>query len=370
MIKAIEEPVAIERLEFDKSNPRYAPYHELGDDPTDQEIVKHLALTADLKELVQSIVANGYIKVEPLIVLKSPNRGKYIVLEGNRRLAALKLLNDKDFAKQCEITNLPELSSDKRDTIKDVYVTEVTRREDARALIGFKHINGPQRWDSFAKAKFAKEWFVSTASDGVKLKHIADSLGDGHSTIKRLVFGIFVLEQAQSLNIFDIEDRYNGKRIFPFSHLYTALSKSGFQKFLGIESQWKQEEPVEEPIKKDHHAQLKQVLLWLYGSMSEEIPPVIESQNPDLRKLNEILLNPKALRTLTISKNLSTAYEDVLPPAQLFENALFASHKAAEEALKRLSAYKGEEEVLLDVSETLLKNSKIIHTHMTALNKK
>jgi ParB-like nuclease domain len=368
-IKHIETPVSVDKLHFDKENPRYAPYHSLGK-ALDVDIVKHLALTADLKELLQSIAANGYIKIEPLIVMKHKTPGHYTVLEGNRRLAAIKLLRDPDFVTKSGITNVPPLDKTKAATLEEVYVTEVKAREDARALIGFKHINGPQRWDSFAKAEFAKDWYVAEKGNGVTLRSIANSLGDGHSTIRRLVFGIFVLDQAIKNKLFSIEDRFHNKRIFPFSHLYTGLSKSGFQEYLGIEKAWKDEEPPERPVKKDHLENLRQVMSWLYGSASDEVPPVIKSQNPDLKYLNEILTKPKAVKTLLVKRDLKVAHLDVQPPLELFEKSLINGHKAVEEALSRVSAYEVGEETLLEISNILMKNSKIIHSHLANYHKK
>ncbi|MEZ5284996.1 MAG: hypothetical protein R2712_09350 [Vicinamibacterales bacterium] len=31
--------------------------------------------------------------------------------------------------------------------------------EQAREFIGFKHINGPHKWDAIAKARFAANWY-------------------------------------------------------------------------------------------------------------------------------------------------------------------------------------------------------------------
>lgn len=46
---------------------------------------------------MQSIAANGYIDIEPMIVMQSPG-GRFAVLEGNRRLAVIKLLKNPELA--------------------------------------------------------------------------------------------------------------------------------------------------------------------------------------------------------------------------------------------------------------------------------
>jgi ParB-like chromosome segregation protein Spo0J len=69
-------------------------------------VVAHLAASADLEELIQSISASGYVDIEPLIV---EGRGDHlVVLEGNRRLAALKVLRDSELAVASKIA-LPEI---------------------------------------------------------------------------------------------------------------------------------------------------------------------------------------------------------------------------------------------------------------------
>src|SRR5208282_6080353 len=51
---------------------------------------------AKLVALADSIIENGGLNpMDRLLVIKSPgNDGKYIVIEGNRRLAAIKILNN------------------------------------------------------------------------------------------------------------------------------------------------------------------------------------------------------------------------------------------------------------------------------------
>lgn len=82
--QAFIEPSA---LQFDRENPRFL-------DPTamtEEDIILWLYDQADVDELIQSILSAGYIDFEPMIVWRKDN----IVLEGNRRLAALRLIADE-----------------------------------------------------------------------------------------------------------------------------------------------------------------------------------------------------------------------------------------------------------------------------------
>jgi hypothetical protein len=90
-------PLSISSLAFDRENPRFTPDKEMGEArPVD--IIQEFIRSADLKELVESIASNGYIDIEPLVVMRPRNSGRYTVLEGNRRLAALRVLTDPSLA--------------------------------------------------------------------------------------------------------------------------------------------------------------------------------------------------------------------------------------------------------------------------------
>ena len=85
--------VAVERLALDHLNPRLVTVNR---EATDEEIIALLYRAEDLGELLQSIAANGYLDIEPLIVWADGER--LIVLEGNRRLAAIRLFREPDLA--------------------------------------------------------------------------------------------------------------------------------------------------------------------------------------------------------------------------------------------------------------------------------
>ena len=77
----------VSELAFDTRNPRLAGFDTRGGEP---EIIKMLWEMMDVEELVLSIAASGYFAHEPMIV--TTEGGGNIVIEGNRRLAAVKLL--------------------------------------------------------------------------------------------------------------------------------------------------------------------------------------------------------------------------------------------------------------------------------------
>ena len=348
--------VEVARLSFDQSNPRYSSDKGLPHE-NDEQIINFLYETSDLGELLESISTSGYVDIEPLIVMGDGD--KLVVLEGNRRLAALRLLTDHSLAARCRITS-PPVTLGKEETLTQLSVYRVELRNDARDFIGFKHINGAHRWDSIAKARYAADWLNeerSMGDTGLSLRGIAQRMGDRHSTLQRMVSGYYVLQQAEENGLFQVEDREQGKQFY-FSHLYTALTRPGYRKFLGLSDESQSAEPKKNPIGKAYFTQLKQVLLWLFGSDSNGAPAVIRSQNPHLRQLGEVLDNPKA-RTIMLERNdLSRAYAEVETPQCQFEHHLVEAHGAMEDSLKKVSAFDGKNQTLLEMADEINKNAK------------
>src|SRR5277367_5754345 len=81
---------------------------------------------------------------------------------------------------------------------------------------------------------------------------------------------------------------------FAFSHLYTALTRPGYREFLGLPDEWRAEDPKPNPVPKNKLENLHKVMVWLYGSKKDEIEPIINSQNPDIKNLGAVLLNARA----------------------------------------------------------------------------
>ena len=359
--------VSVERLRLDRMNPRLVGE---GATASDEWIIARLYRSAELDELLQSISANGYLDIEPLVVMADSDaeNGGLIVLEGNRRLATLRLLREPALVSRIEAEGTRiradwELSEAVRRTLNEVSVYLVGNREHARAFIGFKHINGPQKWDAYAKAQFAADWYRKGRADGVGLEQIAQAIGDRHDTIKRMVSGIYVLEQAQAEGLFEIEDRYS--RRFNFSHLYTALSRSQYMHFLGLEAAWSRHEPTPNQIPRGKLDRLKQVLVWIYGSKADDVEPVVRKQNPDIKRLGEVLASTEGRHVLEQGRSLDEAHISTGSADKRFTDSLLGARSAIRHAAGSLRAYDGRDQSLLDIAEDVKETAEVVYSRMT-----
>ena len=354
--------VPVEWLALDRENPRLV--YSIGE-LSDADIIAQLYRSEDLSELLQSIAANGYLDIEPLVVLNGD--GSLIVLEGNRRLAAIRLFEKPKLAdlvsQRAKVrVNVPDFDEEFRSTIHKISVYRVESRADARSFIGFKHINGAAKWQSYAKARFAAKWYEESRNQGVTLEGIAAQIGDKHDTIKRMVNAIYVLDQADETGVFQLSDRATPR--FNFSHLYTALSRAQYMRFLGLDQAWSRFDPTPSPVAQEKLDSLREVLTWLYGSRDRGIEPVIRSQNPDIRRLGEVLESSEALAELRASGSLSDAHLSTQPANQRFSESLYKARREVREASNNLRGFDGQESALVGVAEDILETSQAMHTRM------
>ncbi|OWV79257.1 hypothetical protein ATY78_10430 [Rhizobium sp. R635] len=358
------EKVPVGLLDFDTNNPRFTP-DKAPASSSDDDVVIQLARSADLAELVQSISTSGYINIEPLIVIE--RGGRFAVLEGNRRLAAVKVLRNEDLAQQAKLT-LPAMDNDKRASLEELLCYRVATEADARDLIGFKHINGPQGWDAFAKARFAARWLDDEHSkpDGMTIADIASRMGDQHMTIHRMVTALFVLDQAEREEVYSIEDRK--KRSFSFSHLYTGLAYEEFTSYLGMGRPDRSTDPSRDPVPSSNFHQLQNVLVWLYGSKDRDIAPAVKSQNPDLNRLREVLGSRVATKVLEERGSLDEAVVAATPMSLRFEQHLIAANAELQYALSALEGFDPDTQPeMVQIADSASKKARLIKAQVDAL---
>ncbi|NOX57133.1 MAG: ParB N-terminal domain-containing protein [Planctomycetes bacterium] len=304
--------IPVEKLDFDRRNPRLWGIRQ-EDMATEEDMLRVLWREMAVDEIAMSIIAAGrFFQHEPLFAVEADN-GRFTVIEGNRRLAAVRLLLDRNLRTAVGATSLPEISQELRDHLRELPVG-ITTRLDAWQYIGFKHVNGPRPWDAYSKAVYVARLHDE---ERIPLEEIASQIGDRHSTVKRLYRGLKALEQAQQAQVFDLEDRWN--RRFAFSHLYTALDYPGFQRFLGIKEATSYKK---NPVPKSRVKNLGEVCIWLYGSESTNRKPLVRTQNPDLRRLEEALQDDRGIDALRAGLPLEVAVEAAKGDEAIFREAL------------------------------------------------
>lgn len=289
---------APDKLRLDLTNPRFG----LAQAADEDEALLMLLDKADLKELWDSISERGYEKFEPLVITKE--RGALVVLEGNRRLAAVKLLLNPERLPANLRRKVPKIGALALKTCEKLPAILVSDRTKAAGYIGFKHVNGPARWSSLAKAKFGVEFYESfkkTKTPQERMSSLTKQLGDSRGLIIRLLVAYKIVRQCEALGIFETLGINEGE--IEFSHLYTLINNPASRDFIGISKAPLNEDMiVDDPVPKTHHRQLRELIGWLYGEKS-----VIQSQGSDRPRLQRVLANTDAIRELRATGQLSSA---------------------------------------------------------------
>ena len=196
------ELMLVSQLLLDPENPRLASL-ALTDNPSQFDLLKVLWTEMAVDELVMSIAANGFFPEEPLFVVpvpaketgsESPDKKLYYVLEGNRRLAAVRILLHDDLRQRLRISNMPVLDQQAKERLRKLPVSIYKDREELWAYLSFRHINAPQEWDAYSKARFVA---LVHEKYEVPLDQIASRIGDQHETVRRLYRGFKILRQAE-----------------------------------------------------------------------------------------------------------------------------------------------------------------------------
>ena len=323
-------------LAFDRENPRLRGF-DLAADASDSDVIKLLWDAMDVRELVMSIASSGFFRHDPLIVV--PEDKTNVVIEGNRRLAAVKVLLSPALAETVG-GRIPSIDAPDRHKLEELPVVISDTREAAWHYLGFKHVNGPAKWSSYAKSRYIADVHRKY---GVPLDDIAKQIGDTHQTVNRLYRGLVVLEQAERLKVFDRQDRH--RKHFSFSHLYTGLDYKGISVFVGLPDEI---EGNEDPVPPDKQEELRELCLWLFGSKKEDIQPSLQRQNPDLRHLNAVVQSIEAVSALRNGDTLEEAYAISRPPTNVFQEYLISSKRNLVKARSLVTAgYDGTKPLLL-----------------------
>ena len=144
-----------------------------------------------LIELKNSILTNGFLAVERLVVRPyAAMEGKYVVVEGNRRLAALRWLNDDDRAG----VDIPDSV---KETISAVPVVVIDSEDDDSvylSLMGIRHVGGIRQWGGYQRAKLVTELRDKHNLDSAE---IGNRLGMSTQEVNRRYRAFKALEQMQ-----------------------------------------------------------------------------------------------------------------------------------------------------------------------------
>ena len=185
-------------LQFYPENPRvYSTLNVAGEEPSQEDIEEHMCCMDHVKQLKVSIESNGGL-IDPLIV----RAGDFVVLEGNSRLAAYRLLCKTDAITwgkvKCKV--LPS----------DIDEGAIF------ALLGQYHIIGRKDWNPFEQANYL---FRRHQQTRLPIEYMAKELGISKQKADTMINVITFMIEHDDLN----------KRHWSYYEEY--LKNAGIKKF-------------------------------------------------------------------------------------------------------------------------------------------
>lgn len=261
--------VSLEKVFLDPNNPRYSPERvAIPDNEIESESAQKRAFEDvrkyGISDLMESIRRMGFLPIDKVVVRPLPS-GNFVVVEGNRRITALKMLrkgyDDKHISLGREI--LESISK------FEVLVYTGKRRDIAWLIQGVRHISGVRPWKAVQQAELMYR-LVKEAR--MKLDDAADAVGAGHARALRLFWSFFGYSQFA-------RDEDFGQKIVPDHFVFLidgifkrAVGTTPFQEWLEWDDRKK---------KFKNTANLKEFLSWICPTEAEEgeeIPAIIGSK--------------------------------------------------------------------------------------------
>ncbi len=292
----------LEEFCLDPMNPRLGR-NNMGRDVL-QDKVLDLVRDFALDELAISYLESGsFWTHEALLVTKEELYGEtqLVVIEGNRRIAALKYLYNayegNPFSSKWR--RIAESAEPPPKLFTRIPYILVDSREEIESFLGFRHVTGIKEWNPAEKAQFIAKLIDER---GMTYEQVMRRIGSKTPSVRRNYISYRLLLQMED-SVEGFSSQSAEKR---FSVMYLSLRAKGIQQYLQIDIE-ADPDAVKRPVPEEHLEALGKFALWLFGD--DKSPPLFT----DSRKVdhfNCILQSSKATKYLerTERPNFDVAY--------------------------------------------------------------
>ena len=284
-----------------------------------------------IRDLITSFKENGYLSVDQIQV-KPLSDEKYLVLEGNRRVSALRALRE-DFNSNLDIGKLDS------DIFKSVPVVTYANNSEADfyILTGLKHIEGNKKWPTVNQAQLV--------SDLVNKHHLSEDeviarLGTSKIRVRRYIRSLSLIDQYVES---DYGDQFTSDMYSIFEEI---IKRPSIKEWIGWDDDFK---------KAQNNINLERLFSWLskeeirdddLDELGNEIVRTrdrIITKAFDVRELGTFIEDPKAIDEMEKSGNINAGY---LSNSQILTDKFNKSIELASQYVKEafsVSEYTNEE---------------------------
>jgi hypothetical protein len=327
--------IPLKDLDFDPANPRLPDELQPRTQPA---LLSYLSTTKALEQLGESMARVGYFDEEPLLVVPSDHR--YTVVEGNRRLAALRLLTDPKAREKVGATawdRLADEAAQSGHTFEGIPCLVYGRRTDLIAFLGFRHVTGIAPWSAEAKARFIANLVLDYGFD---FYQVGRAIGSRQDAVRRQFVAFQALRAAakQDADTSLAEDH--------FGVWYRALQNPTIRAYVGVRG-WNEGIEPDLPVLTGGIDRLVEALAWLFGEGEDgrDPPPVIRDSR-EIDKLGEVLKDERATALLRRTRNLAASRESLGGDRDILVGSLSTAHHHLLIALGQADLFAGDEKII------------------------
>lgn len=336
-LRGRRQTVSLGSLYLDPNNFRFADnpkYRRVGDEDVFQAEVQRLTYTfvagksqEHIQDLIASIKENGWLDIDPILVEKRQS-GKFLVVEGNRRVATLKHLQSRHKDEAIHLGQLDEAFFSK----VPVVLYEATDERQKMVMMGLHHISGKRRWPAINRALALKQ--LRDQFDG-DADAVCRALGISKQDFNRSVRALSLVDAYKES---DYGDQFKADQ---YSLFRDVLGRPAIREWLG----WNDQTSVA-----TQRNNLDRLFNWMSevediedgdagnGDPGFESGPVITTQG-HIRELAKMIEDPVALSMLDETRSLqeATLSSDLLAKADIVR-----AFGACDDGIAKLNKHVGE----------------------------
>ena len=333
------QSVSLKRLYLDPNNYRFVDHSDYRPVPPDhvfdadaQRRTTGFVLgrgQEHVQDLIASIKANGWLDIDPVLVQRT-DAGRFLVVEGNRRVATLKYLQHRY---EEDAIDLGELDAKLFSGLPVVLHRDAGEREHL-VMMGLHHISGKRRWPAVNRARAMERLLPHFDND-------ADAVCQALGVSKReFNLSLRTLALVDAYRKSDYGDQFQSDQYNLFREV---LKSEAMRDWLG----WDHETRV---------ASSQSSLERLFSWMSREAGPEEDEEDgadvdvrssPDpvittgahVRELAKVIADPKAVERLDETRSLQEA---TLSSDLLVRNEIDAAFTSCDRGIQKLGARVGD----------------------------
>ena len=281
-----------------------------------------------VRDLVASIKANGWLDIDPVLVQRM-DAGRFLVVEGNRRVATLKRLQRRH---EEEAIDLGKLDSALFSALPVVLHQDAGER-DHLVMMGLHHISGKQRWPAVNRARAMERLLPHFGGD-------ADAVCRALGVSKReFNLSVRTLALVDAYRTSDYGDQFQSEKYNLFREV---LKSEAMRDWLG----WDHETRAA-----SNRSNLDRLFSWMSreaepdeGEDGQDVdvrstPDPVISTGAHVREIAKLVADPKAVKSLDETRSLQEA---TISSDLLVKSEIDGAFKSCDTGIQKLDGKVGE----------------------------